>query len=101
MSVHILIQFFIFKETFVSNISNLDEIFPSLQEMTSMESSVLAIEGILKFEHRGTHFLWCLHLKSRKTLLEDSMIHYESICNEAFTSLALIQEFIAEIPCNL
>ncbi|KAH9328536.1 hypothetical protein KI387_000644 [Taxus chinensis] len=90
-----------FKETFVSNISNLDEILPSLQEMTSMESSTLAIEGILEFECRGTHFLWCLHLKSRKTLLEDSMIHYESVCNEAFTSLALIQEFIAEIPCDL
>ncbi|KAH9316147.1 hypothetical protein KI387_024774, partial [Taxus chinensis] len=90
-----------FKETFVSAISNLDEILPSLQEMTSMESLVLAIEGILKFEHQGTCFLWCLHLKSRKTLLEDSMIHYDSMCNEAFTSLSLIQEFMAEIPCNI
>ncbi|KAH9321907.1 hypothetical protein KI387_016546, partial [Taxus chinensis] len=66
-----------------------------------MESSVLAIEGILEFEHRGTRFLWCLHLKSRKTLLKDSMIHYESMCNESFNSLSMIQEFIANIPCNL
>ncbi|KAH9306609.1 hypothetical protein KI387_011013 [Taxus chinensis] len=36
-----------FKESFSSNISNLDEIFPSLQEMMSMESTILAIEGIL------------------------------------------------------
>ncbi|KAH9309040.1 hypothetical protein KI387_036951, partial [Taxus chinensis] len=70
-------------------------------EMTSMESSVLAIEGILEFEHRGTRFLWCLHLKSRKTLLVDSMIHYDNMCNEVFASLSSIQDFIAEIPCNL